>query len=220
MHQMIDRGANAWLVPSKRVAHTLPERWRVANVIRRKIKNYSFCTYLDLALQSIARLARIYSRRIPTHLPTLKTMTAAARWDRQHEHLTSDPERARTIMPTTPIDSISSTATNSDDPDLEQLEPTKQLKIRSTRPGKNVHPSTVSRWILKGVKTPDGRRVKLRAVRLGWAWYTTRAWLDEFITASTPETAAPVATASRTLAERSRAAAQARKQLAQLGVGA
>lgn len=126
-------------------------------------------------------------------------------------------------MPTTPTDSISIAALDSADgsgvTELDDLEPIRQTKLRSTRTGKNVHPSTMTRWILKGIKTPDGRRVKLRAVRVGWAWYTSRPWLNEFFAATTGTDVA-VSTMQRSPAERHRAAAGARKQLARLGVGA
>src|SRR5262245_39050896 len=49
-----------------------------------------------------------------------------------------------------------------------------------------VHASTLARWITRGVRTPDGRRVRLRAVRLGSKWLTTRGWIEEFAAAQTP----------------------------------
>jgi hypothetical protein len=56
----------------------------------------------------------------------------------------------------------------------------------STRQGKPVHPSTPLRWVLDGVKTPDGRRVKLEACRCGGRWVTSKAAFLRFVEAQTP----------------------------------
>ena len=48
-----------------------------------------------------------------------------------------------------------------------------------TVPGRP-HASSLWRWYAKGVKTPDGFRVKLRARRFGRNVYTTKEWLKEF----------------------------------------
>ena len=48
------------------------------------------------------------------------------------------------------------------------------------RNGKPPHIVTVRRWILTGVK---GKR--LRAKQVGSMWYTTMAWVDEFMGPST-----------------------------------
>jgi hypothetical protein len=81
---------------------------------------------------------------------------------------------------------------------------------------RRVHASTIARWITRGVRAPDGRRVRLRAVRLGSKWLTTRAWLEEFAAAQTPEftdTDEPVLTDR----QRDRAAIQAGRRLANMG---
>jgi hypothetical protein len=41
--------------------------------------------------------------------------------------------------------------------------------------------STVFRWITTGVRQPDGTYQRLRALRVGVRWVTSRAWLREFI---------------------------------------
>src|SRR5215470_1017100 len=78
---------------------------------------------------------------------------------------------------------------------------------RQDRP---VNPSTVWRWISAGVKLPDGRRVKLGAVRLSGRWLTSIEAIERFIAAQTPapadDTASP---AARTAGQRQRAAARA-----------
>lgn len=83
--------------------------------------------------------------------------------------------------------------------------------------GRNrVHAGTVARWIVRGVRTPEGRRVRLRAVRLASKWLTTRAWLDQFAAAQTPsftDGAEPVPTDR----QRDRAADEAGRRLARMG---
>src|SRR5262245_53116497 len=48
------------------------------------------------------------------------------------------------------------------------------------RGGRPVHPSTILRWVLHGVRGPDGSRVRLGAVRLGGRWLTSREALGRF----------------------------------------
>jgi hypothetical protein len=59
-------------------------------------------------------------------------------------------------------------------------------RCASTRQSKPVHPSTPLRWVLDGVKTPDGRRVKLEACRCGGRWVTSSAAFQRFVEAQTP----------------------------------
>jgi hypothetical protein len=59
-------------------------------------------------------------------------------------------------------------------------------RCASTRQGKPVHPSTPLRWVFLGVKTPDGRRVKLEACRCGGRWVTSSAAFERFLGAQTP----------------------------------
>ncbi len=51
--------------------------------------------------------------------------------------------------------------------------------------GGTVNPSTVYRWVTGGTPTPDGRVVKLEAVRVGSRWLTSRAAVARFVTALT-----------------------------------
>ena len=53
--------------------------------------------------------------------------------------------------------------------------------------GKKTHLSTVLRWILDGVRGPDGTRVRLEGVRLGRRWMTTRTSLQRFAERLTPD---------------------------------
>ena len=43
-----------------------------------------------------------------------------------------------------------------------------------------LHPSTLTRWILKGVRAIDGRTVRLQALRCGCRWLTSEAALARF----------------------------------------
>src|SRR5690349_6458805 len=44
-----------------------------------------------------------------------------------------------------------------------------------------VHPSTLTRWILDGVRLSDGSRVRLKAKRFPLGWKTIAEWIDEFV---------------------------------------
>lgn len=56
-----------------------------------------------------------------------------------------------------------------------------------------LHPATLTRWILKGIISADGRRVKLDAVRVGHRWLTSEAAVTRFFAAlaDAPTTEAP-----------------------------
>src|SRR5262245_35860784 len=53
------------------------------------------------------------------------------------------------------------------------------------RGGVPTHPATLARWILAGAAAPDGRRVRLEAVRLGGRWVTSEEALARFAQALT-----------------------------------
>jgi hypothetical protein len=55
------------------------------------------------------------------------------------------------------------------------------------RQGRPVNPTTVSRWITEGICLPDGRRVRLDAVRVGGRWLTSVEALNRFAAAQTPQ---------------------------------
>jgi hypothetical protein len=88
------------------------------------------------------------------------------------------------------------------------------------RQGRPVNPSTIWRWISNGVKLPDGRRVKLGAVRLSGRWLTSVEAIERFIAAQTPAPAgdtAPTPT-PRTMRQRQRATERAGKELESMGI--
>ncbi|VTR92156.1 : DUF1580 [Gemmata massiliana] len=81
--------------------------------------------------------------------------------------------------------------------------------------GSPIHPTTVTRWCLKGVRV-NGAKLKLEHLRAGGKLLTTRAAIVRFLAAQTdaPE---PVS-APRTPTQRRRAAEHAEAELEKLGV--
>jgi hypothetical protein len=65
------------------------------------------------------------------------------------------------------------------------------------RDGRAVHPATLTRWIAKGAKGPDGGRVRLEAVRVGGRWVTSAEAVQRFVEALTPTPEAVAAESSR-----------------------
>jgi hypothetical protein len=78
-----------------------------------------------------------------------------------------------------------------------------------------LHPATLTRWILKGVKALDGRRVKLEAVRIGCRWLTSEPALQRFADAlgNPPDDPPP----ARTPTARQRASDRADAELRAMG---
>jgi hypothetical protein len=77
----------------------------------------------------------------------------------------------------------------------------------------------VLRWVLDGVKTPNGV-VRLEAIRLGGRWITSHEALHRFgagLTAQFDDRVATTAT-SPTPNQRQRASAKAEEQLNKLGI--
>jgi hypothetical protein len=75
----------------------------------------------------------------------------------------------------------------------------------------------VFRWVTIGVPGPDGRRVKLEAVRVGGRWLTSVEAMKRFAARLTPRPDAEPAASRRTLKQRERANARAEKELHKLG---
>ncbi len=83
-----------------------------------------------------------------------------------------------------------------------------------------VDPSTVFRWLTKGMRTPAGAVVKLEAVRVGGRWLTSRGAVARFVAALTAAAApmpAPTTPAARTPAARRRASETAAETLKKMG---
>lgn len=92
--------------------------------------------------------------------------------------------------------------------------------VRSRFPGARnnavLHLATMIRWCTRGIRQPDGSRVRLRAIRVGSRWLTTSEWVDEFIavltTAHCPNQEVPVL---RSPTQRNKASEAAAKELAE-----
>jgi hypothetical protein len=94
--------------------------------------------------------------------------------------------------------------------------------IPAFRGGGRTSPPTVYRWVTKGARAPDGRTVRLEAVRLGGRYLTSREALSRFAEAltPTPSTAAtePSRSAPRTPVRRRREAERAARELERAGI--
>jgi hypothetical protein len=86
------------------------------------------------------------------------------------------------------------------------------------RENKPIAPSTVFRWILDGVRLPDGSRVRLEAVRCGGRWLTSGPAIERFIARQTPSLETSPEPTPRTARKRERAAELAGRELEQMGV--
>jgi Protein of unknown function (DUF1580) len=94
-----------------------------------------------------------------------------------------------------------------------------QDRIPGHRKNSRLHPATLVRWCLRGVRLPDGSRVKLQAVRVGCRWLTTDAWFDKFITTLTEAyTGCEDTQSPRSPTQRRRAAEAADRELKAMGI--
>jgi hypothetical protein len=88
-------------------------------------------------------------------------------------------------------------------------------KYPGHRGANRLHPATLTRWILRGVRALDGRRVRLEAVRVGCRWLTSEAALARFAAAlGATGDPAPI----QSPAARDKAASAADRDLQELGV--
>ncbi len=94
-------------------------------------------------------------------------------------------------------------------------------RIPGHRKGSRTHISTLIRWATKGVMTPAGERVRLRAVRAGSKWLCCDEWFEEFLstlTAANQPGGGSENAPLRSPAVRNRAAAEAVRKLDEHGV--
>src|SRR5947209_2976801 len=84
------------------------------------------------------------------------------------------------------------------------------------RNGRPTHTSTLIRWITAGTAAPSGEVVRLRAVRLGGRWLTTREWLEEYARRLTPTYGDGHPT--RPTQDQSRSAERAARELDRIGI--
>jgi hypothetical protein len=82
----------------------------------------------------------------------------------------------------------------------------------------HVHPSAVTRWILRGLRRPDGSRIRLEAIRAGGTWRIRPSALHNFLGAMTPIPADALPTAPRSPVQRTRADRRAAARLEALGI--
>jgi hypothetical protein len=95
---------------------------------------------------------------------------------------------------------------------------TAAAELPPARNGKRCHLSTLLRWGLKGLKSPDGTLVRLEMVRLGARWVTSREALTRFSNRLTPRLDKPDTPTPRAPADRRRASERAAKELESLGI--
>ena len=84
-----------------------------------------------------------------------------------------------------------------------------------SRGASRLHPATLTRHILRGVRALDGQNIRLEAERLGCRWFTSEAALARFAAAlaADPKPETP----PRSPAERQRAAEAAGRKLQEMG---
>ena len=86
-----------------------------------------------------------------------------------------------------------------------------------SRRGRPVTLSCVLRWVLDGVKAPNGDTVRLEAIRLGPKWVTSQEALQRFADRQTPHfDTAP--SKIRTPGQRTRASEKVAKELEAAGI--
>jgi hypothetical protein len=86
------------------------------------------------------------------------------------------------------------------------------------RRGRPVTLSCVLRWVLDGVKLPNGQTVRLEAVRMGGRWITSVEALERFAARQTPRLDSEPAPAPRSPTKRQRASEQAAQELEKHGI--
>jgi hypothetical protein len=89
--------------------------------------------------------------------------------------------------------------------------------VPPSRGAKRTHLSTLLRWILTGVKGPEGELIRLEAVRLGGRWVTTREALQRFAERLTPNLQLKPASRPRAAVTQQRASGRAAKRLQKMG---
>src|SRR5262245_41466089 len=90
--------------------------------------------------------------------------------------------------------------------------------VPPARKGRPVTLSCLLRWVLDGVRVPDGHRVRLEAARLAGRWITSAGALRRFVAAQTPPPSEPLAGVPRSPGKRLRANERAAEELDHLGI--
>jgi hypothetical protein len=90
-------------------------------------------------------------------------------------------------------------------------------RVPRTRQDKPVTLGCLIRWVSRGVKGPDGERIRLEAARLAGRWVTTPGAIRRFVEAQTPRDA-ECAPTKRPPGRRRRASERAAKELERAGI--
>lgn len=90
--------------------------------------------------------------------------------------------------------------------------------VPASRRGKRTHISTLLRWIIKGSRAPDGRVIRLEALRLGGRWLTSREALQRFAARLTPSPEQSPPEVPSNPVQRRRASERAAEELRRIGV--
>jgi hypothetical protein len=90
--------------------------------------------------------------------------------------------------------------------------------VPPARNGHKTHISTLLRWILHGVRGPDGAVVRLEALRLGNRWMTSKEALQRFAERLTPRLDGDPVPTPRSPAKRQKADERAAKELDKIGI--
>jgi hypothetical protein len=90
--------------------------------------------------------------------------------------------------------------------------------IQPVRQGRPTSQSCLFRWVMTGVRGPDGERVFLEAARLSGKWISTPGAIRRFVAAQTPRLEGEAAQESRTPNRRRRANEMAARELENMGV--
>ncbi len=77
----------------------------------------------------------------------------------------------------------------------------------------HVSPSTVFRWMMRGLPNGRGERVRLQAIRRGKIWLTSRAALQRFLSSLPASPQTPTTPPIRTPAKRERDCERAKTAL-------
>jgi hypothetical protein len=86
--------------------------------------------------------------------------------------------------------------------------------LRGTRP---VHSSTIGRWVMAGRLLPDGRRLRLEAVRIHGQWVTSWPATVRYLAEQQPAPAPEVGAGPRSPLAREKAAEAAGRALEEMG---
>jgi hypothetical protein len=86
------------------------------------------------------------------------------------------------------------------------------------RQAKPVTLSCLVRWITRGVRAPNGGRIRLEAARLAGRWITTPGAIARFLAAQTPSLDGDPLPTPRAPAARQQASERAAAELERLGI--